>query len=240
MPLAAGFCLRLVGTGWWFEHPGDDSLFLTALHVFDRDRRHTYWLPTADTLQFDGTLASKQLAPLEIKHRVKKFDLAIGSCPDIDPAARLVISNDAVHRGDELMMGGYPFKSHASVEWTRGQQMNIEEFRTVLFKPGMVREPAGAYHDAGTPEHPYKVDGFRFDAMPFKSMSGGPVLDDGGRVRGLLNASKWRLAYIADQAGDEGQQQGVRVPGHWGLSHSSRGGGVRSRRLVGNASGRVC
>jgi len=165
----AGVC----GTGFFVD---DSGLFLTSEHVMAAP-------PPGSTLYFYGKTPDEVCDPaVAIEHVASDpaQDLYLGRVAR-DYLQGVELCDEPVRPGTSVCLSGYPLAVLA-VEAQRGVVGNVRRY----WQPSFVIDAAQAVIDGRT------YDGYIAQHACFSGMSGGPVFDVDGKVRGLAAATLTR------------------------------------------------
>ena len=176
------FRMGVCGTGFFID---DSGLFLTAEHVMTISA-----LPDS-TLYYYGRVPDELCEPaVEIEHVASDpgRDLYLGRVPQrcIPPVA---LSDEAVRPGDAVCLSGYPMAVLATNLAHGSMVGNIRRY----WQPSFVIDATQALIDHRL------YDGYIVQDACLPGMSGGPVFDTAGKVRGMSMATLRRT--IPDPTG---------------------------------------
>jgi S1-C subfamily serine protease len=162
---AAGVC----GTGFFID---DSGLFLTSEHVMASP-------PPGSTAYFYGRTPDEVCAPLEFEHVASDpgRDLYLGRVAH-DSLSAAELCAEPARPGSSVCLSGYPLAVLA-VDGQSGLVGNVRRY----WQPTFVVDVTQAVIDGRT------YDGYIVQHPCFSGMSGGPVFDTQGRVRGLAAAT---------------------------------------------------
>jgi S1-C subfamily serine protease len=166
------------GTGFLVDNSG---LFVTAAHIVASASPES-------TLHYFGTLPDRACAPVEIEHVASDpaRDLYLGRVP-VDDLVPVELSTAAVRPGNSVCLAGYPMAAPWLPE--RGLAGNVRRY----WQPTFVIDDA----QVAIGERTY--EGYIVQDACLRGMSGGPVFDCEGRVRGMAAATLTRT--IPDPGG---------------------------------------
>jgi ABC-type multidrug transport system ATPase subunit len=161
------------GTGFFID---DSGLFLTSEHVMAAP-------PPGSTLYFYGKTPDEICEPaVEIEHVASdpSLDLYLGRVARdyLDPVK---LSDQPVRPGDSVCLSGYPL-AILDVSPQGGLVGNVRRY----WQPSFVVDVTHAVIDGRT------YDGYIVEHACFPGMSGGPVFDPQGHVRGMASATLTR------------------------------------------------
>jgi S1-C subfamily serine protease len=164
----AGVC----GTGFFV---GDGGLFLTSDHVMASP-------PPGSTLYYYGKTPDQVCDPAEFEHVASDptRDLYLGRVArdDLQPVE---VSNVPVRPGDSVCLSGYPM-AVLDISPQTGLVGNVRRY----WQPTFVIDATQTVIDGRT------YDGYIVQHACFSGMSGGPVFDLEGKVRGMAAATLTR------------------------------------------------
>lgn len=168
-----GGLVGVCGTGFFVD---DGGLFLTADHIMAA-------VPTGSTMYYYGKAPDEICDPaVEIEQvaRDPAQDLYLGKVPR-DYLPPVEISDQAVRPGDSVCLSGYPMAVLA-ISPQGALVGNVRRY----WQPTFVIDATRAVIDART------YDGYIVQDPCLSGMSGGPVFDIEGRVRGMVAANLTR------------------------------------------------
>ena len=166
------------GTGFFVD---DRGLFVTAEHIVAN-------VSAGSRLYYFGNVPDRVCEPVEIECVATDpaRDLYLGRVAR-DYLAPVELSTDAVRPGDSVCLAGYPM----AVPWLpdRGLAGNVRRY----WQPSFVVDEAEVVIGQRT------YEGYIVQHACLRGMSGGPVFDPQGRVRGMAAAALTRT--IPDPGG---------------------------------------
>jgi S1-C subfamily serine protease len=162
---AAGVC----GTGFFID---DSGLFLTSEHVMASP-------PPGSTAYFYGRTPDEVCAATAFEHVASdpERDLYLGRVAH-DALSPVELCDEPARPGTSVCLSGYPM-AVLGVDAASGIVGNVRRY----WQPTFVIDVAEARIDGRT------YDGYIVQDACFSGMSGGPVFDTAGRVRGLAAAT---------------------------------------------------
>src|SRR5215208_5491871 len=161
------------GTGFFVD---DSGHFITADHIMN-------CAPAGSTYYYYGKVPDQlSQAPVEIEQVASDptRDLYLGRVRR-DYLRAVELSAEAVRPGDHVCLSGYPMPV-ISITAEGGFVGNIQRY----WQPAFVIDATQAIIHGRT------YDGYIVDRPCFSGMSGGPVFDVAGKVRGMATASLTR------------------------------------------------
>jgi S1-C subfamily serine protease len=160
------------GTGFFVEEGG---LCLTSEHVMAAP-------PPGSVLYFYGKTPDEVCDPVEIEHVASDpaRDLYLGRVAR-DYLSPVTLSDEPVRPGTSVCLSGYPM-AVLSIDPERGVVGNVRRY----WQPTFAIDATEAVIDGRT------YDGYIVQHACFSGMSGGPVFDVRGKVRGLAAATLTR------------------------------------------------
>jgi S1-C subfamily serine protease len=161
------------GTGFFVD---DGGLFVTVDHIMN-------CAPPGSTYYYYGALPDRQCRPaVEIEHVASEpgRDLYLGRIGRDYPRA-VELSGEAVRPGDAVCLSGYPM-AELSIKAEGGVVANVRRY----WQPTFVVDATQAL----VQDRAY--DGYLVGDPCFSGMSGGPVFDVEGKVRGMAVATVTR------------------------------------------------
>jgi S1-C subfamily serine protease len=170
---AEGPVIGVSGTGFFVD---DDGLFVTADHIMN-------CAPADAAYYYFGNLPDELIQPpLEIERVASDpgRDLYLGRVRRDDLSA-VEFSGDAVRPGDSVCLSGYPM-AEVSANGDGGFVANVRRYWQPTFVLDATQAVVG--------ERVY--DGYTVGHPCFSGMSGGPVFDVEGKVRGMAAATVTR------------------------------------------------
>jgi S1-C subfamily serine protease len=170
--------IGVAGTAFFVDDRGH---FITAEHIVAN-------APAGSRLYYYGMLPDCMCAPVEVECVARDHvrDLYVGRVArDYLPPVEL--SSDAVRPGDSVCIAGYP----TIVPWLPGRGLDGNVRRYL--------QPTFAIDAAEVAIGDRQYEGFIVQDACLRGMSGGPVFDDTGKVRGMATASLTRT--IPDPGG---------------------------------------
>ena len=168
-----GDLVGVCGTGFFVD---DSGLFLTADHVMAA-------VPTGSRLYYYGKAPDEVCDPaVEIEHLASDpaQDLYLGRVSR-DYLRPVEVSNEAVRPGDSVCLSGYPMAVLA-ISSQGGLVGSVRRY----WQPTFVIDATQAVIDGRT------YDGYIVQHSCLAGMSGGPVFDMDGKVRGMAAANLTR------------------------------------------------
>jgi S1-C subfamily serine protease len=165
--------LSVSGTGFFVD---DSGLFVTVDHIMN-------CAPAGSTYYYYGKLPDQLSQPaVEIEWIASDpgRDLYLGRVGRDDPRA-VELSGEAVRPGDTVCLSGYPL-AEVSIKAEGGVVANVRRY----WQPTFVVDATQAVVDDRV------YDGYLVGHPCFSGMSGGPVFDVEGKVRGMAVASLTR------------------------------------------------
>ena len=162
--------LGVSGTGFLVE---EDGLFVTVDHIMN-------CAPAGSTYYFYGKLPDQLCQPAVEIERIAsdpKQDLFLGRVPR-DYLSPVEFSSEKVRPGEDVCLSGYPM-AVLSVNAQGGFVGNVRRY----WQPTFVVDVAEATVEGRT------FDGYLVGHAAFSGMSGGPVFDTAGEVRGMAVAT---------------------------------------------------
>jgi S1-C subfamily serine protease len=161
------------GTGFLVD---DSGLFLTSEHVMASP-------PPGSTAYYYGKTPDQVCEPVEFEHVASDpaRDLYLGRVAG-DSLRPVEVSDEPVRPGDSLCLSGYPL-AVLDIRPDRGGVVgNVRRY----WQPSFVIDATQTVIDGRT------YDGYIVSDACFPGMSGGPVFDMEGRVRGMAAATLTR------------------------------------------------
>jgi S1-C subfamily serine protease len=160
------------GTGFFIDGGG---LFLTSEHVMASP-------PPGATAYYYGRTPDEVCAPVEFAHVASDpgHDLYLGRVAR-DHVQPVEISDEPARPGDAVCLSGYPM-AVLSISAEHGLVGNVRRY----WQPTFVIDATETMIDART------YEGYIVQHTCFPGMSGGPVFDPEGRVRGMAAATLTR------------------------------------------------
>lgn len=168
-----GPIIGVSGTGFFVE---DTGLFVTVDHSMN-------CAPAGSTYYYYGNLPDQLCRPAVEIERVANapaHDLFLGRVAR-DCVRAVELSGDPVRPGDSVCLSGYPMAA-VSGNGERGFVANVRRY----WQPTFVIDATQAVVDGRT------YDGYLVGHRCFSGMSGGPVFDVHGKVRGMAVATLTR------------------------------------------------
>jgi S1-C subfamily serine protease len=168
-----GDLVGVCGTGFFVDNSG---LFLTADHIMAA-------VPTGSRMYYYGKAPDEVCEPaVEIEHLASDpgQDLYLGRVSR-DYLQPVEVSNEAVRPGDSVCLSGYPM-AVLSISPQGGLVGNVRRY----WQPTFVIDATEAVIDGRT------YDGYIVQDPCLAGMSGGPVFDIEGKVRGMAAANLTR------------------------------------------------
>jgi S1-C subfamily serine protease len=168
-----GPTMAVSGTGFFVD---DSGLFVTVDHIMN-------CAPAGSTYYYYGKLPDQLSQPaVEIEWIASDpgRDLYLGRVGRDDLRA-VELSGDAVRPGDAVCLSGYPL-AELSIKAEGGVVANVRRY----WQPTFVVDATQAVVDSRV------YDGYLVGHPCFSGMSGGPVFDVEGKVRGMAVASLTR------------------------------------------------
>jgi S1-C subfamily serine protease len=165
--------LGVSGTGFFVE---EDGLFVSVDHIMN-------CAPAGSTYYFYGKLPDQVCQPaVEIERiaRDPKQDLFLGRVTR-DYLSPVEFSSEKLRPGDDVCLSGYPM-AVLSVNAQGGFVGNVRRY----WQPTYVVDVTQAMVEGRT------FDGYLVGHAAFSGMSGGPVFDTAGEVRGMAVATMTR------------------------------------------------
>jgi S1-C subfamily serine protease len=164
----AGVC----GTGFFID---DGGLFLTSEHVMASP-------PPGSTAYYYGRTPDEVCEPVEFEHVASDpaRDLYLGRVAGHD-ARPVEVSDEPVRPGDSVCLSGYPM-AVLGISSRGGLVGNVRRYWQPTFVIDVTETVIG--------ERTY--DGYIVQHACFPGMSGGPVFDAAGKVRGMAAATLTR------------------------------------------------
>jgi S1-C subfamily serine protease len=166
-----GPALAVSGTGFFVD---DSGLFVTADHIMT-------CAPAGSTYYYYGNLPDQLSQPAVEIERVASDpgrDLYLGRVRRRDYMRAVELSDEAVRPGDSVCLSGYPM-AEVSIHADRGVVANVRRY----WQPTFVIDVTQAVVDSRI------YDGYLVGHPCFSGMSGGPVFDVEGAVRGMAVAT---------------------------------------------------
>jgi S1-C subfamily serine protease len=163
--------LSVSGTGFFVD---DSGLFVTADHIMN-------CAPAGSTYYYYGNLPDQLSQPAVEIERVASDpgrDLYLGRVARRDYMRAVELSGEAVRPGDSVCLSGYPM-AEVSIDSNRGVVANVRRY----WQPTFVLDVTQAVVDSRV------YDGYLVGHPCFSGMSGGPVFDVEGKVRGMAAAT---------------------------------------------------
>ena len=160
------------GTGFFID---DSGLFLTSEHVMASP-------PPGSTAYYYGRTPDEVCEPVEFEHVASDpaRDLYLGRVAR-DHLEPVEVSDEPVRPGDSVCLSGYPMAS-LDITPDRGLVGNVRRY----WQPTFAIDATQTVIDGRT------YDGYIVQHPCFPGMSGGPVFDMEGEVRGLAAATLTR------------------------------------------------
>jgi S1-C subfamily serine protease len=161
------------GTGFFVD---DSGLFVTAEHIMS-------CAPAGSTYYYYGNLPDQLSRPALAIERVASDpgrDLYLGRVGR-DGLRAVELSGDAVRPGESVCLSGYPM-AEVSISAEGGLVANVRRY----WQPTFVIDVTQAVVDSRV------YDGYLVGHPCFSGMSGGPVFDVEGKVRGMAVATVTR------------------------------------------------
>jgi S1-C subfamily serine protease len=167
-----GDLVGVCGTGFFVDSNG---LFLTAEHIMAA-------VPPGATTYYYGKAPDEVCEPVEIEHLASdpEQDLYLGRVSR-DYLKPVEVSDEAVRPGDSVCLSGYPM-AVLSISPQGSLVGNVRRY----WQPTFVIDAARALIDGRT------YDGYIVQHACLAGMSGGPVFDIEGKVRGMAAANLTR------------------------------------------------
>ena len=158
--------LGVSGTGFFVDESG---LFLTVDHIMS-------CAPPGSTYYSYGQVPDSLSEPIEVEciGRDSAHDLFLGRIPHDHLVTPVSLSARAPRPGDAVCLSGYPM-AVLSISDRCGFVGNVRRY----WQPAFVIDAAQAIIEGRT------YDGYIVDQPCFSGMSGGPVFDVAGSVRGM-------------------------------------------------------
>ena len=166
--------LSVSGTGFFVDGSG---LFVTADHIMT-------CAPAGSTYYYYGNLPDQLSQPAVEIERVASDpgrDLYLGRAAWRDYMRPVELSGERVRPGESVCLAGYPM-AEVSVNPDRGVVANVRRY----WQPTFVLDVMQAVVDSRV------YDGYLVGHPCFSGMSGGPVFDVEGKVRGMAAATVTR------------------------------------------------
>jgi len=163
--------LSVSGTGFFVD---DSGLFVTADHIMT-------CAPAGSTYYYYGNLPDQLSQPAVEIERVTSDpgrDLYLGRVARRDYMRGVELSRETVRPGDSVCLVGYPM-AEVSINANRGAVANVRRY----WQPTFVLDVTQAVVDSRV------YDGYLVGHPCFSGMSGGPVFDVEGKVRGMSAAT---------------------------------------------------
>jgi S1-C subfamily serine protease len=160
------------GTGFFID---DGGVFLTSEHVMASR-------PPGSTLYYYGRTPDEVCEPAEFEHLASDpaRDLYLGRVPR-DYLQPVDVSDEPVRPGDSVCLSGYPM-AVLDISPQDGLVGNVRRY----WQPTFVIDATETVIDGRT------YDGYILQHACFAGMSGGPVFDTAGMVRGMAAATLTR------------------------------------------------
>jgi S1-C subfamily serine protease len=160
------------GTGFFID---DGGVFLTSEHVMASR-------PSGSTLYYYGKTPDEVCEPAEFEHLASDpaRDLYLGRIAR-DYLPPVNVSNEPVRPGDSVCLSGYPM-AVLDISPQDGLVGNVRRY----WQPTFVIDATETVIDGRT------YDGYIVQHACFAGMSGGPVFDTEGKVRGMAAATLTR------------------------------------------------
>jgi S1-C subfamily serine protease len=174
--------LSVSGTGFFVD---DSGLFVTADHIMN-------CAPAASTYYYYGNLPDHLSQPaleIEMVARDPGRDLYLGRVAR-DHTRAVELSREAVRPGESVCLGGYPM-AEVSINPNGGIVANVRRY----WQPTYVLDVTRAVVDSRV------YDGYLVGHPCFSGISGGPVFDLEGKVRGMAVATFTRA--MPDESGGQ-------------------------------------
>jgi S1-C subfamily serine protease len=166
--------LSVSGTGFFVD---DSGLFVTADHIMT-------CAPAGSTYYYYGNLPDQLSQPAVEIERVASDpgrDIYLGRVARRDYMRGVELSGETVRPGDSVCLSGYPM-AEVSINANRGVVANVRRY----WQPTFVLDVTQAVVDSRV------YDGYLVGHPCFSGMSGGPVFDVDGKVRGMAAATVTR------------------------------------------------
>src|SRR3954454_17505774 len=163
--------LSVSGAGFFVDESG---LFVTADHIMT-------CAPAGSTYYYYGNLPDQLSQPAVEIERVTSDpgrDLYLGRVARRDYMRGVELSRETVRPGDSVCLAGYPM-AEVSINANRGAVANVRRY----WQPTFVLDVTQAVVDSRV------YDGYLVGHPCFSGMSGGPVFDVEGKVRGMSAAT---------------------------------------------------
>lgn len=163
--------LSVSGTGFFVD---DSGLFVTADHIMT-------CAPAGSTYFYYGNLPDQLSQPAVEIERVASDpgrDLYLGRVEPRDYMRAVELSGEMVRPGESVCLSGYPM-AEVSINADRGVVAKVRRY----WQPTFVLDVTQAVVDSRV------YDGYLVGHPCFSGMSGGPVFDAKGKVRGMAAAT---------------------------------------------------